>query len=185
MCHHPKSTKAMLDKSDQERSHQEPDSVDSRTSNNGGVYSSSSSLRHTCDRWRLMCRDKIPETAALTDRIFSTHSRLATFRVHREEFRYIESHSFHRPGSRHSSRPHLQTGFCTREPFDSRLFPRACDALDSLEKDIVGRRQFLLRREVCGKRAIRSSHPRTVWNWPVMPLVASWLALVALFVQSV
>ena len=38
MCHHPKSTKAMLDKSEQERSHQEPDSVDSGTSHNGGLY---------------------------------------------------------------------------------------------------------------------------------------------------
>ena len=35
MCHHPEYTKAMLHKSDQERSHQEPGSVDSRTSNDG------------------------------------------------------------------------------------------------------------------------------------------------------
>jgi serine/threonine protein kinase len=52
MCHHAKSTKAMQDKSDQERSHQEPGSVDSWISNNGGVYLSSSSFRHTCDSKR-------------------------------------------------------------------------------------------------------------------------------------
>jgi hypothetical protein len=74
MCHHAKSTKAMQDKSDQERSHQEPGSVDSRISNNGGMYLSSSSFRHTSDRKRLMRCDKIPETAVLTDRIFSNHT---------------------------------------------------------------------------------------------------------------
>jgi hypothetical protein len=65
MCHYAKSTKAMLDKSDQERSHQEPGSVDSRTTTMAACTYPPHAFGRPGDCGRLMCRDRILETVAL------------------------------------------------------------------------------------------------------------------------
>jgi hypothetical protein len=64
--HHPKSTKAILDKSDQERSHQEPGSVDSRTTSGWTIlFIRSADLGAARN---LMCCDRILRSNCLNDR---------------------------------------------------------------------------------------------------------------------
>jgi hypothetical protein len=58
----------MLDKSDQERSHQEPDSVDSRTSNDGVVLILFIRSADLVTAGQLVCRERILETVALSDK---------------------------------------------------------------------------------------------------------------------
>jgi|HubBroStandDraft_1064217.scaffolds.fasta_scaffold627100_1 hypothetical protein len=62
--HHPKSTKAIRDKSDQERSHQEPGSVDSRTSS--GVDHPLHPFGRPGAAGNLMGCDRILEATGLT-----------------------------------------------------------------------------------------------------------------------
>jgi hypothetical protein len=59
MCHHTKSIKETLDKSEQERSYQEPGFVGKRISNDGGVDSALHPFGRPRHREQLMCCDRI------------------------------------------------------------------------------------------------------------------------------
>src|ERR1017187_2714077 len=98
MGHHAKSTKAMLDKSDQERSHQEPGSVDSRTTTTAACTYPPHPFGRPGDGRRLMSCDRILETVALAIN-HSNHTSVGCSVLVNPDFRFVylvaAGHVFH------------------------------------------------------------------------------------------